>query len=120
MHNTFINKFRKHYVNINYWSCCNNITYSWYCLGHRQVYFKKLKPAILLVLWIFISYLSYTTFMSVYGEIQFNQLKVKRFKVVIESLKDIRDAQLAHRTVTGKFQNNFDDLVSLLIPPSLQ
>ena len=36
--------------------------------------------------------------MSVYGEIQFNQLKEKRYAIIIEKLKDIRDAELAHQT----------------------
>ncbi|RYH71911.1 hypothetical protein EVU94_14445 [Flavobacteriaceae bacterium 144Ye] len=67
-----------------------------------------------IVLWAVIAYLAYSTFMSVYGEIQFNQLKEKRYAVVIEKLKDIRDAELAHRTVTGKFTDNFDDLVKFI------
>ncbi|MCH7524536.1 MAG: hypothetical protein IIC74_05890 [Bacteroidetes bacterium] len=75
---------------------------------------KKLKPAIMLVLWILIGYFGYITIMSVYGEIKFNKLKVERYKVVIESLKDIRDAELAHRTVTGKFQGNWDDLIKFI------
>lgn len=75
---------------------------------------KKLKPVINIVLWAVIAYLAYSTFMSVYGEIQFNQLKEKRYAIVIEKLKDIRDAELAHRTVTGKFTDNFDDLVKFI------
>lgn len=75
---------------------------------------KKLKPAIKLVLWILIGYFGYITIMSVYGEIKFNKLKIERYKIVIESLKDIRDAELAHRTVTGKFQGNWDDLVKFI------
>ena len=75
---------------------------------------KKFKSLILLVLWVIIGYLSYITFMSVYGEIKFNKLKNERYKVVIETLKDIRDAQLAHRTVTGKFTDNWDNLVSFI------
>ena len=75
---------------------------------------KKSKPLILVVLWALIIYLGYSTFMSVYGPIQFNQLKEKRYKVVIENLKDIRDAQLAHRTVTGQFQGDWDKLVSFI------
>ena len=55
---------------------------------------KKYKPFILVGLWTLIIYLGYITFMSIYGEIQFNQLKEKRYKVVIENLKDIRDSCL--------------------------
>jgi hypothetical protein len=75
---------------------------------------KKYKPFILVGLWTLIIYLGYITFMSIYGEIQFNQLKEKRYKVVIENLKDIRDSELAHRTVTGQFEGNWDSLVKFI------
>ncbi|WMI67485.1 hypothetical protein [Mangrovimonas sp. YM274] len=75
---------------------------------------KKVKPLINIALWILIGFLAYSTFMSVYGEIQFNQLKKKRYAAVIEKLKDIRDAELAHKTVTGKFTDNFDNLVKFI------
>lgn len=75
---------------------------------------KKFKSLILLFLWIIIAFLSYITFMSIYGEIRFNQEKEKRYRVVIENLKDIRDSQLAHKSVTGKFQDNWDSLVKFI------
>ena len=58
---------------------------------------RKIRPVINLVLWGLIVYLAYITFMSVYGEIQFNQLKKERYQVVIDRLIDVRDAQLAHK-----------------------
>lgn len=75
---------------------------------------KKFKPVILLVLWVLIAFLGYKTFMSVYGEIQFNKIKDERYAKVIDKLIDIRDAQLAHRTVTGKFADNWDGLVKFI------
>ena len=75
---------------------------------------KKGKPFVMLTLWVLIGYTGYLTFMSIYGEIQFNKLKEERYKIVIETLKDIRDSQLAHRTVTGKFQSNWDDLIKFI------
>jgi hypothetical protein len=74
----------------------------------------KAKPAVKVILWILIAYFGYATFMSVYGEIKFNQLKEKRYLVIIESLKDIRDCELAHRSVTGRFEGNWDNLVKFL------
>ena len=50
---------------------------------------KKFKSAILVGLWSIIILLAYITFMSIYGEIQFNKEKEKRYKIVIENLKDI-------------------------------
>ncbi|MBR9845690.1 MAG: hypothetical protein GYB35_06050 [Algicola sp.] len=75
---------------------------------------KKAKPILNILLWILILFLGYLTFDSIYGEIKFNKLKEKRYMVVIERLKDIRDAQLAHRTVTGKFSGNFDELITFV------
>lgn len=75
---------------------------------------KKVKPLIMIVLWVLIGYLGYTTFMSVYGEIQFNKEKNRRYAQVIKNLIDIRDSQLAHRTVTGRFEGNFDNLVKFI------
>ena len=52
--------------------------------------------------------------MSVYGEIQFNKIKNERYAVIIDNLIDIRDSQLAYRTVTGKFADNWDGLVKFI------
>ena len=75
---------------------------------------SKFKPVLTGALWILIAFLGYQTFHSVYGPIQFNKVKEKRYKVIINSLIDIRDAQLAHRQVTGKFASNFDNLVKFI------
>jgi hypothetical protein len=75
---------------------------------------SKYKPFVLLGLWTLVIFLSYNTFMSVYGEIQFNQIKEKRYKIAIENLIDIRDSQLAHRAVKGKFESNWDSLVKFI------
>ncbi len=75
---------------------------------------KKLKPIINIALWILIAFLGYQTFMSVYGEIKFNKLKNERYALVIDKLIDIRDAELAHRKVTGKYTDNFDNLIRFI------
>lgn len=74
----------------------------------------KFKPFLTIALWVLIAFLGYQTFMSVYNPILFNQTKDKRYAKVIKSLIDIRDAQLAHRQVTGKFSDNFDNLVKFI------
>ena len=75
---------------------------------------SKFKPVLNIVLWLLIAFLGYQTYNSIYEPIQFNNVKNKRYKVVIESLKDIRDSQLAHKQVTGKFADNFDKLVKFV------
>ncbi|MCF1191861.1 hypothetical protein LRR18_09715 [Mangrovimonas sp. AS39] len=74
----------------------------------------KVKPILTLVLWVLIIYLGYLTFNSVYEPIKFNQEKNKRYAKVIEKLIDIRDAQLAHREITGKFAGDFNELISFI------
>jgi len=75
---------------------------------------SKIKPVINILLWGLIIYLGYITFMSVYKEIQFNQLKVKRYAVVIERLIDVRDTQLAYKEVKGEYADSFDKLISFI------
>ncbi|MEM6515748.1 MAG: hypothetical protein AAF688_06160 [Bacteroidota bacterium] len=75
---------------------------------------KGFKPVLNLLLWALIIFLGYLTFQSVYGEIKFNKLKEKRYKKVITKLQDIRDAQMAHRSVTGTFASKFDDLIKFI------
>ena len=75
---------------------------------------KKLKPIIHLVLWAIIFYLGYITFMSVYEEIKFNQLKEERYEVVIDRLIDIRDSQLAYKEVNGEYAGDFNKLINFV------
>ena len=74
----------------------------------------KFKPILNIVLWLLIAFLGYKTYMSIYEPIQFNKVKNKRYAEVIESLKDIRDAELAHKQVTGKFTDKFDNLIKFI------
>lgn len=75
---------------------------------------SNFKPILTIALWVLIGFLGYQTYLSIYEPIQFNKLKKKRYKTVITSLIDIRDAQLAHRQVTGKFSNNFENLINFV------
>lgn len=75
---------------------------------------NKFRPVVMLVLWGLIFFLAYQTFMSVYNPILFNQEKERRYAKVIANLEDIRDAQLAHKTVTGKFAGKWEDLVKFI------
>lgn len=73
-----------------------------------------MKLVIQLLLWIVIIFLGYLVFNAVYEPIQFNKVKEKRYAKVIERLVDIRAAQLAHKTVTGTFEKDFDKLVHFI------
>lgn len=73
-----------------------------------------MKLVIQLVLWIVIIFLGYMVFNAVYEPIQFNKVKEKRYAKVIDRLKDIRAAQLAHQEITGNFEKDFDKLVRFI------
>jgi len=70
-----------------------------------------MKLIIQLVLWVIIAILGYLLFNSVYEPVKFNQIRNERYAKVIENLKDIRSAQLAHLEITGKFTGTFDSLI---------
>ena len=74
----------------------------------------KHRPSILGSLWVLILVFASLLFKSIYNEIKFDEVKNVRYQVVIKNLKDIRDTQLAHRTVKGVFQDNWDSLVKFV------
>ena len=69
-----------------------------------------MKKGILGLLWILIIFFSYKIYDSINGPIKFNEVKNKRYADVINRLKTIRKAQIAHKDVKGVFSNNFDSL----------
>ena len=73
-----------------------------------------MKIVIQLVLWAVIGLLAYLVFQSIYGPVEFNKVKERRYAMVIENLKDIRDAQLAHKEVIGDYAPSFDSLVRFI------
>lgn len=73
-----------------------------------------MKIVLQIVLTVIIVVLGYFTYKSVYGPVEFNKAKQKRYAEVIEKLQDIRDSEIAHREVTGKFVGSFDSLVRFI------
>ena len=73
-----------------------------------------MKKGILAFLWLLIVFLSYKIYDSINGPIEFNETKNKRYAQVIDRLKIIRKAQIAHKDVRGIFSNNFDSLIQFI------
>ena len=72
------------------------------------------KRGLELFLWILSVFFASQIYSSINGPIKFNKIKNERYAVVINRLKDIRNAQIAHKDVKGYYANNFDDLVSFI------
>jgi len=66
------------------------------------------------VLWIASIFFAYKIYDSISGPIRFNQVKNERYAKVIDRMKDIRTAQIAHKDVKGVYANNFDSLVKFI------
>jgi hypothetical protein len=73
-----------------------------------------MKIALQAVLWILAIFFSYKIYDSISGPINFNKIKNERYAVVINKLKLIRKAQIAHKDVKGVYSNNFDSLVKFI------
>ena len=56
-----------------------------------------MKLGIQVVLWIASIFFAYKIYDSISGPITFNQTKIKRYSKVINVMKDIRTAQIAHK-----------------------
>ena len=65
-------------------------------------------------LWILAIFFSYKIYDSINGPINFNKKKNERYALVINKLKLIRKAQIAHKDVKGVFSDNFDSLVKFI------
>lgn len=74
----------------------------------------NMKKILLPVLWILIVFFGYKLFNSIYEPIQFNKVKTERYADVIRSLKDIGSAQVAHKSVTGLYAQDFKSLVAFV------
>ena len=73
-----------------------------------------MKTILQIVLWLVCIVLGYMIFQSVNAPIKFNKVRQERFSAVIVKLKDIRDAQEAHKSVTGQYAKNFDNLIAFV------
>ena len=73
-----------------------------------------MKLALQAILWILAIFFSYKIYDSINGPINFNEVKNKRYAEVINKLKLIRKAQIAHKDVKGFYSNNFDSLVKFV------
>ena len=73
-----------------------------------------MKLGIQAALWIASIFFAYKIYDSVSGPIRFNKVKNQRYAKVINRMKDIRTAQIAHKDVTGLYANNFDSLVKFI------
>ncbi len=72
------------------------------------------KLALQALLWILSIFFSYKIYDSINGPINFNKVKNERYAEVINKLKLIRKAQIAHKDVKGIYANNFDSLVKFV------
>ena len=66
------------------------------------------------ILWVLIAFSGYLAINSIMEPILFNKIKKERYISIIEKLKDIRKAQVAHREIHGRFANNFEDLIGFI------
>lgn len=73
-----------------------------------------MKLVIQLVLWALIAFLAYMTFNSIYAPYRFQQIKKERYAPVVKHLKDVRDAELAYKQVTGEFTGSFESLIQFI------
>ena len=58
--------------------------------------------------------LVYFIYSAIDSPIEFNKIKNERYLKVIDRLKDIRNAQIAYKSVNGIYSDNFDSLISFI------
>jgi hypothetical protein len=75
---------------------------------------EKNRKIITYVLYFLSIVLVFQIYNSIDAPIEFNKVKNERYQKVIERLKDIRNAQVAFKSVNGIYSDNFDSLVNFI------
>lgn len=75
---------------------------------------KKVNTIIQAVLVILVIIFCYKLYQSVDEPIKFNQIKEERYSQVVSQLAMIRDAQIAHKTITGVYTSDINKLAAFV------
>ena len=75
---------------------------------------EKYRKQITYVLFLFSAVLVFAIYNSINAPIEFNMVKNERYLKVIDRLKDIRNAQVAFKSVNGIYSNDFEELVKFV------
>ena len=77
-------------------------------------FISKYKRIIESVLWLLIVIFGWQVYNSVNAPIEFNKVKNERYLKVIDKLKDIRNSQIAYKSVNGVYSGNFEGLIKFI------
>jgi len=75
---------------------------------------QKMKPILSIVLGLLSILFAYLIYNSITGPIKFQEVKEERYGQVINTLKDVKLAQEAHKSVRGKYASDFKSLISFV------
>ena len=83
-------------------------------LQQLSEFIEKYRKQITYVLFLFSAILVFAIYNSINAPIEFNMVKNERYLKVIDRLKDIRNAQVAFKSVNGIYSNSFEELVKFV------
>ena len=83
-------------------------------LQQLSEFIEKYRKQITYVLFLFSAILVFAIYNSINAPIEFNKVKNERYLKVIDRLKDIRNAQVAFKSVNGIYSNDFEELVKFV------
>ena len=83
-------------------------------LQQLSEFIEKYRKQITYVLFLFSAVLVFAIYNSINAPIEFNKVKNERYLKVIDRLKDIRNAQVAFKSVNGIYSNDFEELVKFV------
>jgi Ca2+/Na+ antiporter len=75
---------------------------------------RKLHIVIILVLLALIGFFGYKLFQSIAEPVKFEEVKEERYEKVVAQLIRLRDAQVAHKLITGKYTDDIEALAKFI------
>ena len=105
-------------IQINYFNKLKKIVVLFWpmkkLLSELADFTEKYRKHITYALFFFSLVLVYQIYQSINSPIKFNQVKNERYLKVIDRLKDIRNAQVAFKSVNGIYSSSFDELIKFV------
>ena len=72
------------------------------------------RPIVSILLWVATVFIGYLIYNSIMKPIRFDEAKNERYKVAVQTLLDLKKAQLGYKKVNGTYADSFDKLVTFI------
>lgn len=75
---------------------------------------SSLKRVFIAIFWLITALFTYLIYNSIQAPIKFDRLKEGRFQVAVNKMIDLKNVQIAHKAVKGRYTDNLDEIIQFV------